>query len=301
MEIGRHVLTGCNFREGFRGPERSEKGRNAVKKTHWVIFFAVLLFSTGVFGEDQPAHMTDYSQHLSALTAKDGSFVDEGAQIEAEFLDEDLDFLDEEDGDDVISVADPLAPWNRLMFRFNDRFYYWFAKPVSTSYKAVVPRPVRSGVENFFSNLAAPVRFGSCLVQGKTKQARAEFTRFFFNTTIGLGGVFDPADNYPQLQINEEDMGQALGSRGMSEGFYVVWPILGPSTFRDTAGAVGDVLMNPISYLPIGVSMGLKGEKSINAASFRIGDYEALTDAAIDPYDAVRDAYLQYRKAKIEE
>jgi phospholipid-binding lipoprotein MlaA len=283
------------------GLKKREIRRNTVKTWHWALFFTVLLWPTLAAGGDDSSDMADRSQHLSALTRTDARFIDEGAQIEAEFLDDDLDFLDEEEYGELISVADPLAPWNRLMFRFNDRLYYWFVRPLSTGYKTMVPRPFRSGVSNFFTNLAAPVRFGSCLVQGKGKQAQVEFTRFFFNTTIGVGGLFDPADNYPQLQIHDEDMGQALGARGVGEGYYVVWPILGPSTFRDTAGAVGDMLMNPISYLPIGVSMGLKGEKTLNAASFRVGDYESLTEAAIDPYDAVRDAYLQYRKAKIEE
>ena len=108
------------------------------------------------------------------------------------------------------------------------------------------------------------------------------------------------ASQSPELEPSSEDMGQALGAHGVKEGFYVVWPILGPSTMRDTAGTVGDMCLNPISYLPLAASLGLSGQKNLNAASFRGEDYEDLTEAAIDPYDAVRDAYLQYRRAEIE-
>jgi phospholipid-binding lipoprotein MlaA len=231
-----------------------------------------------------------------------GSFSDEGEVIAAEYLDDDLSFLDEEDAQEqVVIVPDPLAPWNRLMFQFNDKFYYWFLKPVSHGYRAVVPMPVRTGVQNFFTNIGAPVRMGSCLVQGKGTEAQAEFARFAFNSTFGVFGLGNPAKNYPHLQTHDEDMGQALAVHGVEDGFYVVWPILGPSTARDTAGTVGDMFMNPISYLPLAASAGATGEKNLNSASDRIGDYETLTEAAVDPYEAVRDAYLQNRKAKIEE
>jgi phospholipid-binding lipoprotein MlaA len=293
-------------------------GRNAVKKVRWIVLLAICFsWGTALSGEKisnttnsvqgaakegdggSPVNTTE---QVSALMHNEKRQFDDGSQIEAEFLDEDLDFLDEEEGDgQVVSIADPLAPWNRLMFRFNDRLYYWFLKPVSTGYKAAVPHVVRKGVENFFENLGAPVRMGSCLVQGKGKEAQAEFVRFTYNTTFGMLGFGDLSERYPELATHDEDMGQALAVHGVNEGYYVVWPVLGPSTFRDTAGTVGDLFMNPISYLPIGASLSATGEKKVNSASFRLGDYEALTDAAIDPYDAVRDAYLQYRRAKVEE
>lgn len=221
--------------------------------------------------------------------------------VEAEFLDDDLDFLDEETEEEVVSVADPLAPWNRLMFQFNDKLYFWFLKPVSTGYKAVVPGPVRSGVQNFFTNLGTPIRMAGCILQGKGHEAQVEFVRFWLNSTVGVLGLGDPAKNYPELDLHDEDMGQTLATYGVGDGFYVVWPVLGPSTLRDTAGSVGDLFMNPVSYLPIGVSAGMSGEHKLNQASFRTGDYESLKEAALDPYEAVRDAYIQHRKTKVEE
>jgi len=220
--------------------------------------------------------------------------------IEAEFLDDDLDFLEEDEA--TVVVSDPLAPWNRLMFQFNDKLYFWLIKPVSKGYAAVVPSPVRCSVQNFFTNLAAPIRMGSCIIQGKGTEAQAELARFLFNSTFGVGGLGNPSKDFPHLKrVHDEDMGQALAAHGVDNGFYIVWPVLGPSTARDTVGTVGDLFMNPVSYLPLAVSASMTGENKLNESSLGLGSYEALKDAAIDPYEAVRDAYLQYRQKKVEE
>jgi phospholipid-binding lipoprotein MlaA len=237
------------------------------------------------------------TEEAEEATNYDGSFMGEG-ELETGFLDDDLDFLDEEED---VYVSDPLEPWNRLMFQVNDKLYFWVMKPASTGYKAVLPGPVRTGVQNFFTNLTAPIRIVSCLVQGQGREAQAEFARFLLNSTIGVFGFGDPAKKNPELNIHDEDMGQALAVRGVDEGYYIVWPVLGPSTLRDTAGTVGDFFMNPISYLPLATSAGVTGEKKLNETSFCPGDYEALKKAAIDPYEAVRDAYIQHRQKKVEE
>ena len=156
-------------------------------------------------------------------------------------------------------------------------------------------------MQNFFTNLGTPIRMTGCILQGKGHEAQVEFARFWFNSTIGVLGFGDPAKNYPELDLHDEDMGQTLATYGVGDGFYVVWPVLGPSTLRDTAGSVGDLFMNPVSYLPIGVSAGMSGENKLNQASFRTGDYESLKEAALDPYEALRDAYIQHRKTKVEE
>jgi phospholipid-binding lipoprotein MlaA len=250
------------------------------------------------------------------LLRRDHDFSDEGTDegrafedqvpldeedLDAEFLDNDLDFLDEETDDALLQVADPLGPWNRFMFQFNDKFYFLLVKPFATGYTTVVPGPARIGVQNFFSNLTIPVRFASCLLQGKGHAALTEFDRFLINTTAGTLGFGDPAKEHGKLPPSEEDLGQSLGTYGVGDGFYIVWPFLGPSTLRDSMGTIGDLFLNPVSYLPIGVSLGAGGERRLNEASFRTGDYESLIDAAIDPYDAIRDAYIQHRKTKVEE
>ncbi len=213
--------------------------------------------------------------------------------------DDDDDYLDEVDPG---YIADPLEPWNRAMFHFNDKFYLWVLKPVAKGYRAVMPQFVRTGIDNFFYNLAMPVRFTGCILQGKALSAAYELTRFFLNTTVGVLGFGNPAKDDPNLNPPEEDIGQALGSYGIGNGFYIVWPFLGPSSLRDSIGAVGDYFLTPLSYLdPLEARLAVRAVKEVNWASFRIGDYEAIKDAAFAPYEAFRDAYVQYRKKKVEE
>lgn len=234
-------------------------------------------------------------------TGKPGGEID----IEDEFLDESLDFLDEEDGKVEASdqISDPLAPWNKAMFHFNDKLYFWVMKPVARGYRAVVPTVLRTGVKNFFVNLTAPARFVNSLLQARDINATNELGRFLFNSTVGVLGFYDAAAKfYPDAKTVPEDLGQTLGTYGIGNGCYIVWPFLGPSTLRDTVGFFGDRFMDPVTYVdPQSASMAIGLYDRVNALSFRIGDYEALKDAAIDPYEAFRDAYLQYRKKKVAE
>jgi phospholipid-binding lipoprotein MlaA len=226
----------------------------------------------------------------------------EGAEGE-DFLGENIDFfLDEETEEEVVRVADPLSPWNRAMFHFNDRFYFWILKPLAKGYRAVIPTPVRSGVKNFFHNLTTPIRMASCILQGKGSAAGTEFARFMINSSVGVLGFGDPAKSWFKLNPREEDLGQTLATYGIGDGFFIVWPILGPSTLRDSVGMVGDWFLNPVSYVqPTEAYLGITAVKTVNETSFRIGDYESLKQAAIEPYTAFRNAYIQYRKKKVEE
>ncbi len=221
---------------------------------------------------------------------------------EGDSLDEDLGFLDEEAEEEVVEVADPLSPWNRAMFHFNDKLYFWALKPLARGYRAVIPKPARSGVKNFFHNLTMPIRMVSCILQGKGRAASAELTRFLINSTVGVLGFGNPAKRWPELNPSEEDLGQTLAIYGIGNGFYIVWPILGPSTLRDSVGMVGDWFLNPVSYVePTEAYLEIWTIEKVNETSFRIGDYESLKEAAIDPYVAFRNAYIQYRKKKVEE
>ena len=216
---------------------------------------------------------------------------------------DDLDYEAEPPSTLAVTIADPLEPFNRAMFTFNDRLYFWVLKPVAEGYSAVVPEPARIGVRNFFSNLRAPIRFANCLLQAHFIGAATELFRFMINSTIGVAGLFDPAGGEEiNLQRQDEDFGQTLGVYGAGHGFYLVWPILGPSSPRDTVGMVGDFFAYPISYLdPWYVWTAVRGYQAINDTSLTIGDYEALKGAALDPYIAVRNAYIQYRHMKVEE
>jgi phospholipid-binding lipoprotein MlaA len=216
-----------------------------------------------------------------------------------------LESLEEEGGDlDEYAarlVADPLEPWNRAMFTFNDKLYFWVLKPVARGYGAVLPETVRRGVGNFFYNIRFPIRFVNNILQGKFKSGALEFERFFINTFFGGLGLADLSDRHPELRVPREDTGQTLGKYGLGNGIYIVWPLLGPSTLRDSVGLAGDFFLDPLNYLePTEAATGAKVGDRVNVVSFSIGEYEAIKGAAFDPYIAIRDGYIQYRQNQIE-
>ncbi len=198
-------------------------------------------------------------------------------------------------------IADPLEPFNRAMYHFNDKLFFWVLKPVAQGYGKVVPEAARVGVSNFFANLAFPIRFVNCLLQANFEGAAAELGRFTINTLWGVGGFLDPASNKDiNLSQRNEDFGQTLGSYGLGQGFFINWPLFGPSSPRDTVGLVGDAFLTPYTYLsPWYAGAGTRGYDMVNDTSLKIGDYESLKGAAIDPYVAIRDAYVQYRLKKV--
>ena len=208
-----------------------------------------------------------------------------------------FDEFEEEMMQTQVAVADPLESFNRTMFGVNDIFYFWIAKPVVQTYENTVPKPARIGICNFFENLMTPIRFVNCLLQGKGENAGRELKRFGINTTAGVLGFGDPARDRCHLEPAKEDLGQTLAVYGFGDGFYVVWPLLGPSTLRDSAGAVGDMFLNPVRYVkPAEASIGISATGAVNEGSFHIGEYETFKSAAVDPYVAMRNAYVQYRK-----
>jgi phospholipid-binding lipoprotein MlaA len=198
-------------------------------------------------------------------------------------------------------IADPLEPFNRAMYHFNDTLYFWVLKPVAQGYGKVLPEAARISVSNFFTNLAFPIRFINCLLQANFEGAAAELGRFTVNTVWGVGGLLDPASSKEiNLSKQNEDFGQTLGVYGLGQGFFINWPLFGPSSPRDTVGMVGDGFLSPVSYLsPWYAGAGTMAYERVNDTSLRIGDYESLKEAAIDPYVAIRDAYVQYRLKKI--
>jgi len=199
-------------------------------------------------------------------------------------------------------IADPLAPWNKAMYHVNDKFYYWFLKPVSQGYSTVFPEGMRLSFSNFYENVATPIRFVNDLLQLKIKSAGNELVRFVANTLFGVVGFGDFAKEKMDIKRHDEDLGQTFASYGIGHGFYIVWPILGPSSLRDSVGFVGDRFLHPFSYIgSIGVSAGTYGHEQVNETSFHIGEYEDLTKAAVNPYVSIRDAYVQNRQKKAEE
>ena len=206
-----------------------------------------------------------------------------------------------ESNDSQETIADPLEPINRVFFYFNDKLYFWVLKPVASGYKAVVHQEIRVGVRNFFSNLGTPVRLVNCLLQANLNGAGTETARFALNTTFGLAGFFDPGKTVFNLEKREEDFGQTLGVWGLGPAFYITWPILGPSSLRDSFGFAGDMFLDPLTYLDAStpVKLAIKSYERVNDTSLRIGDYEDLKKDSLDPYVALKDIYDQYRRNKI--
>jgi phospholipid-binding lipoprotein MlaA len=222
--------------------------------------------------------------------------------------DSDFDLFEEELVDRFIEVADPLEPVNRVMFNVNDALYFWVVKPVAQTYKDLTPEETRMGIRNFFDNAGTPARYVNCLLQGKNEAADTELRRFVINTTAGVLGFGDPALDQHGLKPTEEDLGQTLAVCGLGDGFYIVWPFFGPSTARDSVGTLGDQFLNPLWYVnpfwyvePTELSIGISAVKYTNASSFQIGRYEVFKAAAVDPYIAMRESYIQYRDKKIRE
>ena len=196
-------------------------------------------------------------------------------------------------------IADPIEPWNRAMYHFNDKFYFWLWKPMTEGYKYVVPEDFRVLFGNFFKNIKAPVRIINNLLQGKFGHAGNELASFLINSTIGVGGLRDCAGECFGIKGRDTGFGQTLASYGMGTGFYIVWPILGPSSPRDTVGFVADRFLTPTAYLSPGqvgieTAVGLYVWDGVNRTSFHLGDYEIVKKAAVDPYIAMRDGYVQY-------
>ncbi|MDR1284186.1 MAG: VacJ family lipoprotein [Opitutaceae bacterium] len=221
--------------------------------------------------------------------------------------------VEEDDFDEYAlpEVFDPLEPLNRLTFKFNEGVYDYVLRPVSKGYAKVVPGPVRSGLTNFFDNIRFPVRFVGCVLQGKFRRAGKETGKFVVNTLGGLGGFIRQSDNVPALaDVPREDLGQTFGRWGIGAGPYLVLPILGPGSVRDTVGQVGDSLLNPVGWRVTKEEVfgGWEVQTAVYATDvinetpdlLRIFDAAAGKNA-IDPYIATRNAYLQYREAAVKQ
>ncbi len=199
------------------------------------------------------------------------------------------------------TLADPIEPWNRAMYVFNDNLYMRVLKPATKAYSAVLPEGVRVTVKNFFNNIDTPVRLANAILEGNVKAAGVEVARFTVNSTLGLAGFVDVARDKFKIEPQYKDLGVTLGKWGLGEGFYIVWPFLGPSTLRDTVGTAGDsVFLTPVSYVsPTIDAFGIASYQYFNNASLQLVEYEELRNSALEPYTALKNAYFQYRRGLV--
>ncbi|KRG68483.1 MlaA family lipoprotein [Pseudoxanthomonas dokdonensis] len=197
------------------------------------------------------------------------------------------------------ATYDPWEKYNRKIHTFNNAIDHAVARPLARAYVAVVPRPVRLGVTNFFDNLGQPVAMLNYLLQGQPKLASQALARFLLNSTLGIGGLFDPASD-AKLPRGHEDFGQTLGVWGWKNSRYVELPLFGPRTVRDVLGFVGDA--------PVGIVRQIENDKvriftqGLNLVDTRsqLLSLDSLRDGAVDDYQLVRDSWLQRRAYQIE-
>ncbi len=193
---------------------------------------------------------------------------------------------------------DPWEKMNRRVHRFNETVDRGVAKPLAKAYIAVVPRPVRLGVGNFFNNLGQPVSAVNALLQGKPKQASQAMGRFLLNSTLGIGGVFDPATS-AKLPNKGEDFGQTLGVWGWKQSRYVELPLFGPRTIRDTLGMAGDSPLSPIRGIEADTArVFLQGLQLVDVRT-QLMAVDKMREGATDDYALVRDAWMQRRQYQI--
>ena len=193
---------------------------------------------------------------------------------------------------------DPLEPLNRAVYQFNDGLDKVVMKPVANVYRDALPDFVRTGVTNFFSNLYDILTALNSLLQGKIADAASDVGRIGVNTTIGIAGLFDVATEIG-LEKHKEDFGQTLGRWGIGDGPYLQIPFLGPSSIRDAVGTFVDVKVDPIGWIwrdHIATRNSLWGLYFVNLRAILLDSTKILEEAALDPYEFQRDAYLQRRR-----
>ncbi|WP_118184230.1 VacJ family lipoprotein [Paraburkholderia phosphatilytica] len=196
--------------------------------------------------------------------------------------------------------GDPLEPMNRTIYKFNDALDRTVAKPIAKGYQKVTPQPVRTAVDNFFSNIGDLDNFANNLLQLKITDATEDLMRVAMNTVFGIGGLIDFATP-AGLPKHKQDFGLTLGRWGMPSGPYLVLPFFGPSSFRDATGLAVDVRFNPMNYLDNSASYPLWALQFISARADMLGATDLLQTAALDPYSFVRDAYTQQRRARLQQ
>ena len=206
-----------------------------------------------------------------------------------------------DESEDAGEGADPWQGMNRVFFSFNEGLDRWLLEPVAKGWDFVLPDFAQRGIRNAFDNIRFPIQFSNNLLQAKPADAGRDVARFLVNTTVGIGGLLDPASRIG-LPPSNEDFGQTLGVWGVPTGPYVMLPVFGPSNVRDGVGRAVDTSMNVAAYyMPIYVSLSLTVANTVNRRAMVIEELAAERRAALDFYEAVRSAYTQYREALVKD
>ena len=194
--------------------------------------------------------------------------------------------------------SDPLEGINRPIYEFNDGLDRHILQPIANGYVAITPKPIRTGVTNFFDNLTYLNVILNDILQGKFLQGIDDSARFIINSTVGIGGIFDPA-GHGTLPKHNEDLGQTFGTWGAGEGVYLNLPLLGPSSTRDAPDLVTSTLLNPLTYFAFAISAPISAVNLVNKRANLLDATKFRDEAALDPYAFTREAYRQHRTSLI--
>ena len=198
---------------------------------------------------------------------------------------------------------DPLEPTNRFLYRVNDVLDTNVLRPVAQGYRYVVPGVVRRSIGNALRNVASPVVFANDVLQGHPRYATETVTRFVVNSTAGVGGLFDVADDLGLPPHRGANFATTLGVWGVGEGPFLFLPLLGPSNVRDTGGYAGNVLLDPFTWVSFGGVNALEGSRfGVGAVDTReqlLDPVDQVKRDSLDPYATFRSAYRQSRAAEI--
>lgn len=203
---------------------------------------------------------------------------------------------------DPSGTNDPFEKTNRQVFAFDQKLDKYVVGPSAYAYIKVVPTPARNGIHNFLLNLDLPVTFANDLLQGEMNRAGQTLGRFAINTTIGIGGLFDPASHYG-IPYHQEDFGQTLGTWGVGEGPYMVLPFFGPDPPRDSFGQVVDIFLDPTTYIKLRDHIWYSaGRRYFSVVDLKSRNYDTLQNierGSVDYYASVRSLYRQMRNNDI--
>ena len=208
---------------------------------------------------------------------------------------------DVEPADPQAPVDDPWEGFNRHVHGFNNTADQLVFRPLAVGYDTVAPAPVKAGVSRFFANLGMPATAVNQALQGRPRHAAQSLGRFAVNFTVGIGGVFDPATHFGVPQHSPQDFGQTLATWGWSESRYLVLPLFGPRTLRDTVAIVGDQPLSPLGQVQSRVAAaGLQMMEVVDGRA-RMLPLDKFRRDAFDDYLLVRDAWAQRRKQQIQQ
>ncbi len=284
-----------------------------------VLILSLALGFGGCAGNDQPTHTLDNLENGNESTVLESA--DAALNEDEEFEDELFDPFDEDpDEEQILEEYDPFEPVNSVVFEFNYQFDKYLLKPAAQVYNFFIPPDVQLSVVNMFQNARVVPRFLNNLFQAKFKGAGIELSRFLINSTLGIGGLFDPAKIMFDLETPLEDLGQTLGSYGVPPGPYLVVPFYGPFTLRDGFGFIGDTFLDPFNWLVLPIieiadaprlvqhdptityaRLGLTTIENVNLRSLTLKSFQGVEEGTIDLYGAIRNGYLQQRQRAIED